>query len=98
MIVMSVGIYLYRRKTDNVRNVDRRDVDRSISDQSISFSNNVGDIYDDFNVDIDVEDDDLEDDDLGEEYEEPVVMEGTDYDEAVDGVGNEHIYYEAANN
>ncbi len=93
MIVMSVGIYLSWRKSNNVQNEDRRNVDRSISDQSISFSNNVGDIYDDFNVD-DFNVDDLED----ENYEEPVVMEGNDYDEAVDGVGNEHVYYEAANN
>tara|TARA_Y100000591_G_scaffold185133_1_gene159784 strand:+ start:123 stop:494 length:372 start_codon:yes stop_codon:yes gene_type:complete len=96
IIVMSVSLYLSWRKSNNVQNEDRRDVDRSISDQSISFSNNVGDIYDDFNVDV--EDDDLEDDDLDNEYMEPVVMEGTDYDEAVDGVGKEHMYHEAANN
>ena len=89
-LLLSTIFYSYRRN----KPVVRRNVDEVICDKSISFSNNVGNLYDEFNIDG-VDDVSIHD------YEEPVSTKHdqsnedkniSEYDIAVNA---NHMYYEA---
>ena len=90
LLLLSTLFYAYRH-----RGVDRGDVDKVISAQSISFSNDAGNIYDSLDVDGDIERE-INRFDLENDYEEPVVMNNlNNYDIAVDGEETENVYYVA---
>jgi hypothetical protein len=91
LLLLSTIFYSYRRN----KSVVRRNVDEVISDKNISFSNNVVNLYDEFNIDG------VDDDVSIHDYEEPVSTkhdqsnENKNISEYDIAANDNHIYYEA---